>query len=327
MLGESSHERPTLIVTPRDRFSTFEICLEKIFEHTPQPFDLIVASGGTPPKLKQRLEQRYAGRARFIWEDGYQNTPRLRNLGLKMAQTRLAVCIDADVFVRSGWLTPLLACERETGASLVVPMVLDRNDLVHTAGNDLFITTHNGKRYCTMELRYAHAAVGDTHNLTRREVDFGEVHAQLLRVQDALDLGFYDERYREGADVDSGLTFRQAGRKMFVEPSSIVYLHYPDRMDDVDDVRYYLWKWNFKETMASFEYFREKWGMDRTGRDGASKEFYKILLGRVGFFTRLCPIQPVVTLDNFYYRTKRSARRALQRLRGSAKRALLGRPA
>jgi hypothetical protein len=54
-------------------------------------------------------------------------------------------------------------------------------------------------------------------NLQRSEIDFGEVHCQLLVVvETALQLSFYDERLREGIEMDSGLTFTRAGCKIVV---------------------------------------------------------------------------------------------------------------
>jgi len=305
-------ETCTVIVTPRDRFSIIETCIEKILEHTPEPFELIVVMGGAPENLKQALHQKYGSKAKLVFEPAYLNTAQLRNIGLRLARTRLAVCLDTDVYVRPGWLGPLLDCQRETGAGLVVPMVLDKNDVVHTAGNDLFITTKGGQKFCTMELRYAQVAVGETTNLKRREIDFGEVHCHLLIVDAALKLGVYDETYREGSDIDSGLTLAKAGHSMWVEPSSVVYLYYPDRLDEIDDVRYYLWKWDLAATRASFDYFKKKWGMDRTGRDGASMTYYEMVVRRVGKLTRLWPIPAVLRLDNFYYRSRKNLRRALR---------------
>ena len=51
-------------------------------------------------------------------------------------------------------------------------------------------------------------------NLKRSEIDFGEVHCQLLVVDTALKLGVYDERLREGIEMDSGLTLTRAGCKI-----------------------------------------------------------------------------------------------------------------
>jgi Glycosyl transferase family 2 len=224
---EASLERCTVVLTPRDLFSVTEECLRHLFANTPEPFDLIVALGGAPEEVRKRLESTLAGKARLIFTPGFQNTAELRNLALRQATTRLAACLDTNVFVRPNWLTPLIQCQQETGASLVVPLVLDRDDRIHTAGNDLFITHERGEAFGSMELRFQHQKVCETTNLTRRPVDFGEVHCELLVVEDALALGIYDERLREGSDIDSGLTLSRAGRTMLFEPASVVYLHYP----------------------------------------------------------------------------------------------------
>ncbi len=301
-------EPVTVIVTPRDRFSTAEACLDRVFEHTPEPIEVIVSAGGMPERLRRGLESRFAARVRFLWFPEYRNTPQLRNAALRRARTRLAACIDTDVLVRAGWLGALLECQAQTGASLATPLVLDRNDLVHTAGNDLFITEKDGKRSCLMEIRYANAAVGDTTNLERKPIDFAEVHCHLLIVQEALDLHIYDEVYREGTEVDSGLVLKKAGRLQMFEPGSRVYLTYPDRLDDIEDVKLYIWKWDMREVRASFAAFERKWGMTRTGRDGDSIEFYKMLNNRIGYLTRLFSAPAVLKLDNFYYRAKRTLR-------------------
>jgi hypothetical protein len=300
-----------VIVSARDRFSTVPTCIAKIFENTPEPFKLIVVLGGAPPRLRKELEARYGGKADLVFEPRYLNTAQSRNIGLRRAGTRLAACLDTDVFVRPGWLGPLVRCQAETGAALVVPLILDRDERVHTAGNDLFISEENGRKFCKMELRYAHMAVGGTTNLARREVDFGEVHCQLVVVETALRLGVYDERYREGHDIDSGLTWAKAGEKMFFEPGSRVYLHYPDRLDDPEDIKIYVWKWDLPAIRASFDYFREKWGMDRTGRDGSSLKYYVSVYKRVGPLARRFPTRAVIAVENAAYRATRKLRKRL----------------
>jgi hypothetical protein len=55
------------------------------------------------------------------------NTAQLRNLALKEVGTRLAVALDTNVFVRPGWPAALIRCQQETGAGLVVPLILDRD--------------------------------------------------------------------------------------------------------------------------------------------------------------------------------------------------------
>jgi hypothetical protein len=45
------------------------------------------------------------------------------------------------VLVRPGWLRALLDCQREPGAVMVVPVILEAPSRIHTAGNSLYITT------------------------------------------------------------------------------------------------------------------------------------------------------------------------------------------
>jgi len=124
-------ERCTIVLTPRDLFSVTDECLDHLEANTPEPHDLIVAMGGAPASVRSRLEQRLAGRARLILDPVFRTTGELRNRALREATTRLAVCVDNNVFVRPGWLAPLLRCQRETEASQVVPLILDGNDGFH----------------------------------------------------------------------------------------------------------------------------------------------------------------------------------------------------
>ena len=102
-------ERCTIIVTPRDLFSTTEECLEQIFKNTPEPFDLLVVMGGAPEALRATLEARYKDKVHLIFRPDFLNGSQLRNIGLREAKTRLAVCLDTNVFVRAGWLAPLIS--------------------------------------------------------------------------------------------------------------------------------------------------------------------------------------------------------------------------
>jgi hypothetical protein len=290
-------ERCTIVVTPRDLFSVTDECLDHLEANTPEPHDLIVAMGGAPASVRSRLEQRLAGRARLILDPVFRTTGELRNRALREATTRLAVCVDNNVFVRPGWLAPLLRCQRETEASQVVPLILDGNDKIHTAGNDLFITQEGGKAYGSMELRFQHQKVCETTNLVRREIDFGEVHCQLLVVEDALGLGIYDERLREGGDIDSGLTLSRAGRRMMFEPASCVYLFYPPLLEHAMDVAFHRWKWDIPAVMASYRHIEEKWTIDV---GGPRNDFRRYLVGvnaRVGPLTQLYPSRATIFAD------------------------------
>lgn len=290
-------ERCTVIVTPRDLFSATNQCLDRLFENTKEPFDLIVVMGHASDAIRKNLESRFSGKARFIFQPRFLNTAELRNIALSETKTRLAVCLDTNVFVRPNWLAPLIQCQRETGASMVVPLVLEGDDTIHTAGNDLFITYEAGQAFGSMELRFRGHKVCETTNLIRREVDFGEVHCQLFVVDDALRHGVYDEHLREGSDIDSGLTLAKAGCKMFVEPKAVVYLYYPFLIGDVADVELHTWKWDIPVVMESYRYIRDKWNIDVSGPRGHFARYLVSANSRVGPLTQIYPAAMTIALD------------------------------
>ncbi len=289
-------EMCTMIVSPRDMFSTTEECLEHIFKNTPEPFELIVVMGGAPESIKQILQSRDGDKARLIFKPEFLNGSELRTIGLREAKTRLAVCLDTNVFVRANWLTPLIRCQVETEASEVVPLCVSQDNTVHSAGNDLFITQSSGELVAKMELRFVGQQVHESSNLKRSEIDFGEVHCQLLVVDTALKLGVYDERLREGIEMDSGLTLTRAGCKIMVEPDSVVCLYYPVKLKHVIDVPLYRWKWDIPQLMENFQYLRAKWNIDLSTR-GGFKDYLVRVNARVGILTQICPTSVSVFCD------------------------------
>lgn len=303
---DASHEieRCTIILTPRDLFSVTETCLDHLFANTPEPFDLIVILGGAPASIQTRLEARYADRARLIFFPDFRTTPELRTIGLREARTRLAVCLDTNVFVRPGWLSPLIRCHRETGAAMVVPLVLEEGDRIHTAGNDLFITHENGQAYGSMELRFHGQQVCETNNLKRRDVDFGEVHCQLFVVETALRIGVYDEVLREGTEIDAGLTLARAGCTMMVEPRSVVFLYYPEMITDIVDVALHRWKWDIPAVMDSYRRLHEKWNIDVGGPRRHFKRYLVDVNSRLGTFTQLHPASASILIDRLLRRLR-----------------------
>ena len=268
--------------------------------------------GGAPAHLKARWLERYASRVDFTFLPDFKNGAELRNLALRTIRTPLVVFLDTDVYVRPNWLDPLLQCQRETGADLVVPVVLDRNDLIHTAGNDFFITYRNGQAYGIMELRYAHHPVysGGT-NLKRQDIAFGEIHCQLVVAATAAKLGIYDEQLREGHEIDSGLTLSRHGRRMVFEPIFMVYLTYPEQLDDIDDVSIYVWKWDMPTMLEGYGTTSRRNGISTSIRMAATNAICAMSSTRASAAgTRRWPSRFSITVD-----------RARRRLRG----ALVGR--
>jgi hypothetical protein len=265
--------------------------------------DVICLAGGAPDSVKKRLENRFGGKVRFIFKESFMTNAALRNIGLRESRTRFAACVDSDVFVRPGWFEPLAACQRETGASLVTPLMLDRQNLIHTAGNSLYITEAGGKKYGAAELRYANLKYAGPTNIPRQEIDFAEVHCHFVEVKTALDLGIYDEALREGHDFDSGLTLKKAGKIQMLEPRSVAYLHYPLLQNQIEDIPLYRWKWDLKAILDGFAYFEKKWGIDMVSHSNM-KNHIIMLNHRVGFCTQLKLSKVSIKVDETYLKLK-----------------------
>lgn len=312
-------ERLTIIVVVRDRFSTTVRCLEELLANTPPPFDAVAVMGGAPPSVAAQLRQRYGTKVEFVFGPRLLNAAESRNIGLKHAKTRLAVLMDNDVYVRAGWLPPLVACQIETGAAMVVPVILEAKERVHTAGNDLMITERNGVRYAQKVLRYAKLTYYGNSNLKRSPVDYGELHCQLVEVRTALDLGVYDERLREAGEVDSGLAWAKGRRAMFFEPASVVEYAFPQRITAPEDIEPFIFKWDMDEIRKGYEVFLEKWGLDIT--ECGNWVRYNVMLNeRLGFSSRLLRSKLGLFIDNSYHRLKKTSR-----IPGNAWRALKAR--
>ena len=251
----------TIVVDARDRFSTTRQCLETLIANTPQPYDLIVVIGGAHEHLKQEWVARFGGVGRFIFMPHFLSQAQARKIGLGEAKTRLAVLMDNDNFVRPGWLEALIRCQQETGAVMVVPVILEAEERIHTAGNDLYVSYEYGKAYGHKHLRFHRMPFGAGSNLRRRRTDYAELHCQLVEVEPMLRLGAYDEHILEVGEIDQGLTFAKAGREMWFEPSAVVRyaLGCPIR---TEDIRFFQWRWDIAAIHKGYQYFQQKWNLD-----------------------------------------------------------------
>lgn len=104
--------------------------------------------------------------------------------------------------------------------------------------------------------------------------------------------------------MDSGLTWAKGGCRMYFEPASVVHFAFPDRIEDADDIRSYIFKWDTQAIIDGYEHFRKKWNMDITN-GGRWQEFLVVLNAKLGVFPRLFPSPFGLFLDSCYQNFKR----------------------
>lgn len=295
-------ERCTIVVDARDRFSTTTRCLETLLANTPEPHDLIVVIGGASEHLKREWTGKFGSRARFIFRPEFINQAQARNIGLREAKTRLAALLDNDNFVRPGWLTAMLECQQATGAVLVVPVILEKPDVIHTAGNDLYVSRVNGTTCGHKILRFHGMRLGGQSNLKREPTDYAELHCQLVEVEPSLRLKAFDENILEVGEVDQGLTFAKAGLPMYFEPTSIVHYSLGHRIA-AEDIRLFEWRWNIKSIHDGYQYFHRKWNMD-VSEYGRFRDWLVSYNSQLGLVPRLWPTETALRLDKWLGRLR-----------------------
>jgi len=298
----------SIVLSPRDTFSTLAACVGNLLAHTDPEVPILAVIGGAPEHLRQSWLRDFGERVSFHFEEHFQGTAAARNWGLVKLDTPLAVAMDTDVFVRPGWLEPLLECQAETDAMLVVPLMLERPRLIHCAGNDLYVTRDGEASYGHKVLRLWRFPYVDGANLTRERTDYGELHCQLVKVADTLRLGAYDEKLREVGEVDSGLVWAREGELWF-EPRSVVHF-VEDAPLRAEDVEFYAWRWDMREILEGYRYFAQKWGFDIT-ESGDFKNFLVRRNARLGLLPRRFPSELSLRVSGALYKWGWRLRRLL----------------
>lgn len=307
---KNKSEACSVIVLARDRFSPTEKCIAAIISNTSEYSELIVVLGGASSVIQRRLTSAFGNKARFLFEPSFLNPAQARNVGLKACRTRLAAFVDNDVIVERGWLESMILCHQETGAAMVVPLILEKGRVIHTAGNDLYITYKNGMAYGSKVLRHYKQQFFESSNLKRTLTDYGELHCQLVDARIALELGVYDEKIMEVGECDSGLTWSKAGHQMWFEPAAVVTYDVPYRIYAVEDIRLFAWRWDMRTIRAGYEHFRQKWNLD-ISECNRFRDFLLLINSSLGLLPRIFPSRPALMIDHFLKRSRRLVERSL----------------
>lgn len=264
--------------------------LDHLFDTTPGVGDVhrvIIVAGGVPELLRERWSSRFGDRVEFVFPDEYVNQAVVRNTGLRMAETELAVLADNDAYPRPGWLEAMARCHHETGAVMVSPLILQKPTEIHCAGTDLYINVRDGREYGHKHLRYYQMPYCDGSNLSRERIDYGELHFQSVEVAATLEVEAFDEAITEVGEVDSGLSWAKGGREMFFEPEAVVHFQLRGPMEPVD-VPFFDWRWDFDRVAAGYQHFARKWGFDVSEEGG----FDRMLLDYNAFVGHLARRYP-----------------------------------
>jgi GT2 family glycosyltransferase len=288
--------RVTICVVPRERFSATSECLESVYAHTDEPFDLVYVDGLSPRPVRRYLDEQARLRSfRLVRAGRYLAPNEARNIGLERAAKEFVVFLDNDVVVSPGWLGSLLRCADDTGATVVSPLTYEgrlEDETIHMAGGEVLImetTDGNGaKRRSVKERMYLpQRKAGEVREeLKRRRCGLAEFHCVMVRREVFSKIGRLDERMLSTREhLDFCLGVKEAGGSIWVEPDSVVsYMGVPPL--SLRDVPFYMLRWSDEWERQSLRHFQQKWRLEQD-------DFFVRRLQRVGWRRQEALIEPL----------------------------------
>ena len=100
----------TIIITPRDRYSGLDNCVDAVYRHTPRPFRLWIMDLGYPAAIIDPLRRQLRDRPEVrFFELGLRTPMDALREAQPLIDTPAVVLLDNDSRVTEGWLPPLLA--------------------------------------------------------------------------------------------------------------------------------------------------------------------------------------------------------------------------
>ena len=307
----------TLIVVPRERFQFTQKSLESLYENTQHPFHLIYVDNNSPEHVKDYLAQQAKEKGfELVRSPHYLSPNQARNAGLRRVKTPFLVFLDNDIVFSPGWLSALLKCSRETGASVVGSLICQyepHHTIVHCVGGDYMEPAEyirfargekgpersltNAGQWTIEEKTYFQNQTIESvkDQLSRQPVGFIEFHAMLVRTSLFTRLGLLDEGFcctKEYLDFCMSVT--RLGEPIYWEPSSIVTFltHPPAPTMELSDLPYFMLRWSDEWEKASLKHFQQKWNL-------ADSQYFQKRYRKLGQRRRKELIKPLVAQFSF----------------------------
>ncbi|MGE0716134.1 MAG: glycosyltransferase family 2 protein, partial [Alphaproteobacteria bacterium] len=262
--------RSTVVVSPRERFSSILESLPSLFATVPADTPVVVVEGCSPVPVRKGLEALRRMRP-FEWValDRYVTPHEARNIGFERVATEFVAFSDNDMVYEPGWLTALEENAQAGGHLMVAPLICVGPPMatkVHHAGGELLFDMAGDRPRITERHRMKDQtveAVRADPTLARNEV--AEFHCLLARSETVRLLGPLDERLITREQIDMALRVALAGGTVGFEPASVV-TYAARRTFDRADLPYHLFRWSDALARRSVAAFEATWGVDADGQ-------------------------------------------------------------
>lgn len=273
-----SEPQVTIVVTQRERFTFTQAALDSIYEHTESPFRLIYVDGKSPAPIRRYLElQAEARQFSLVQRDHFLSPNQARNIGLAEVDTKYLVFIDNDVVLSPGWLTALVKCAEETGASIVSPLICigtPHHENIHNGGGRIRIAEEKQGEKLIRSFSNQDEHGGTKYEgkvsqlwdqIHRGSWDYVEFHCMLVRTEVFELTGPLDEGLMSTREhIDFCMTVTRHGGTNYLEPTSIVT--YVPGQPETSDLPFFMLRWSDKWHYASLKRFKDKWDLTEMKR-------------------------------------------------------------
>lgn len=254
----------TIIITPRDRYTGLEECIDGVYHHTREPFQLWVLDLGYPPRVMEAVRKRLQHRPEArIFELGLRAPMDALREVQHLANTPAVVLLDNDSRVTEGWLPPLLKAMHD-GHAVVTPLILEREGVDrgaplrnHLYTGELRVVDVEGTPYLIEHKHFRRTGVPDIPQ-ERAATGTFELHCVLFQGDVFRSIELPSMVIREHLDIS--LQVAAMGRTMVVEPASVVHFDNLGTRMALPDMRYFFYRWAPGLTRASSRLFERRWG-------------------------------------------------------------------
>jgi hypothetical protein len=256
----------TILIVPRDRFSSVVECARSILDNTEPPFHLsFLDLGYDRATLATLRDACHDVSFEIVPMHGRIPMEALRQ-HVGQIRTQYVAWVDNDTFVTKGWLKALVGRARQ-GARVALPVTLEREGLGtdprsiplrnHISHSELRVVSVGGKDYLFDHKPFRRAAPEELPK-EPHTVDFFELHAFMIETQVLQGLELVPMVVRE--HVDLGLQLHREGVPIWCEPSSVVVFDNIHTRPTLADIRFFSFRWAEQLIDESHELFERRWG-------------------------------------------------------------------
>lgn len=256
----------TIVVVPRDRFSSVNDCVDSILKQTDVPFRLTILDFGYSRRALERIRQQSGSTPVEIVPCG-RTIPMLAfQRYLPAITTTYTVWVDNDTFVAPNWMQAMLDRAAQ-GARVILPLTLEREGLDvdarriplrnHISHSELRRVEVNGGTYVFDYKPYRRAAPEELPQ-EAHTIDFFELHTFFAETEVLRQLEMPAMVVRE--HIDLGLQLHRLGIEIWCEPKAVVHFDNMHERPTWRDLRFFFYRWSEGLIDQSHDLFEKRWG-------------------------------------------------------------------